>query len=98
MSPPKNKNVRASVSCRNPLRPIPNLTTCPSSPDVREPISVVIPLDHLRKKGAMMQKANISHGKTKIDKMEGRRELPCVRRLWVFVRRVIQVRSNVISV
>jgi hypothetical protein len=34
----------------NPLRPIPNLTTCSSSPAVREPISVVIPSDLLRKK------------------------------------------------
>jgi hypothetical protein len=28
----------------------------------------------------MMQKANVSHGKIKMDKMAGRRELPCVRR------------------
>jgi hypothetical protein len=53
----------------NSLRPIPNLTTCPSSPAAREPISVVIFSDHPSKKGAMMQKANVSQGKTKMDKM-----------------------------
>jgi hypothetical protein len=37
--------------------------------------------DHLRKKkGAMMQKGNVSHGKAKMDKMVRRGELPCVRR------------------
>jgi hypothetical protein len=35
-----------------------------------------------RKKGATMQKANISHGKTKMDKMVRRRELPCARCLY----------------
>jgi hypothetical protein len=36
-------------------------------------------LNLLRKKGAMMQKANVSHGKTLMGKMV-RRELPCVHR------------------
>jgi hypothetical protein len=44
------------------------------------PISVAIPFDHLRKKRAMMQKANVSHGKTMMDKMVRRRDLPCVGR------------------
>jgi hypothetical protein len=63
---------------RDRLRPILNLTICPSSPAAREPISVAISVDQLRKKEAMMQKANVSHGKTKMDKTVGRRELPCV--------------------
>jgi hypothetical protein len=29
----------------------------------------------------MLQNANVSHGKTMMGKVEGRRELPCVRRL-----------------
>jgi hypothetical protein len=66
---------------RNPLHPIPNITTCPSSPGAREPISVVIRFDCLRKKEAMMQKANVSHGQTKVEKMVRRRELPSIRRL-----------------
>jgi hypothetical protein len=41
----------------NPLRPIHNLSTCSSSPAAREPISVAIPFDHLRRKGTKMQKA-----------------------------------------
>jgi hypothetical protein len=50
------------------------------SSGAREPISVAITFDHLRKKGTMMQKVNVSHGKPKMDKMVGRRELPCFRR------------------
>jgi hypothetical protein len=34
----------------------------------------------MKKKGAMMQKVNVSHGKLKMDKMVRRRGLPCVRR------------------
>jgi hypothetical protein len=48
---------------RNPLGPIPNLTTSQSSLSARKPISIVIPFDHLRKKGAMIQKVNVSHDK-----------------------------------
>jgi hypothetical protein len=33
-----------------------------------------------------MQKANVSHGKGEMDKMVGRRELPCVRRLRALYR------------
>jgi hypothetical protein len=40
--------------CRNPLRPIPNLTPCPSSTAARESISVAILLDLSRKKKVMM--------------------------------------------
>jgi hypothetical protein len=59
------------------LSPIPN---CPSCLDAREPISIAIPFDLLRKEGAMMQKANVSHGKIKMDKMVRGRDLPWVRR------------------
>jgi hypothetical protein len=65
---------------RNALRPIANLALGPSSPGTREPIFVAIPSDHPRKKGAMMQKANVSHDKRKMDKMVRGRGLPCVRR------------------
>jgi hypothetical protein len=63
----------------HPLRPSPNLTTCPSSPAAREPISVAISFDLLRLKEAMMQKANVSYSMTKMDKIMRRKELPCVR-------------------
>jgi hypothetical protein len=46
----------------------PNLTRCSSSPAARELISI-IPLNLLGKNGAVMQRANISNGKPKIDKM-----------------------------
>jgi hypothetical protein len=36
------------------LAPLSNIITCPSSPDAREPISVAIPFDLLRKKEALM--------------------------------------------
>jgi hypothetical protein len=58
---------------------VPNLSPCPSSPDFREPISVAVPFDLLRR-GAMMQKVNVGHGRIKMDNMVRRRELPCVRR------------------
>jgi hypothetical protein len=61
------------------LRPIPDLTTCPSSPAAREPISVAILFNPLRKTWAKMQNANVSHGKAKMDKMGRRSGLPCVR-------------------
>jgi hypothetical protein len=38
------------------------------------------------KKEAMMQKSNVSHGKTNMDKMVRRRELPCIRRLMKLYR------------
>jgi hypothetical protein len=62
------------------LAPIPNPSPCSASTGAREPISVAIPFDLSRKKGAMMQKASVSRGKAKMDKLERRRELPCVRR------------------
>jgi hypothetical protein len=43
-------------------------------------MSVAILLNLPRKKVATLQKENVSHGKTKMDKKERRRELPCVRR------------------
>jgi hypothetical protein len=65
---------------RNLLRPVPNLITCSPSPNAREPISVVITFYQLRKKGAVMQKANVSHDMTKMGKMVRRKKLPWVRR------------------
>jgi hypothetical protein len=65
---------------RHPLSPIPNLSTCPFSPGAREPISVAILLNLFRKKGAMMQKVNVSDGKTELDKMVRRGELSSVQR------------------
>jgi hypothetical protein len=56
-----------------------NLRICPSSPGAREPISVAVSIDLLRKKEAMAQKANVSQG-NQMDKMVKRRELPSVRR------------------
>jgi hypothetical protein len=47
----------------------------------REPISVVIPFDLSRKKEAVVQKANVSQGKAKMDKKVRRKELPCIYRL-----------------
>jgi hypothetical protein len=61
------------------LSPISKPSPCPSSPGAREPTSVAISIDPLRKKGAMMPKANVSQGKTKMDKLVRRRELPYVR-------------------
>jgi hypothetical protein len=67
---------------RDSLRPIPNLAMCPSSHGVSEPTSAAIPIDHLIKQSALMQKINFRNGKgkTKMAKMVSRRELPCVRR------------------
>jgi hypothetical protein len=65
---------------RDPLRPFPNITTCPSSPGARKPISVTIPVDLLGKKRTMIQKAIVSHGKTKMGTMVRRGKLPYVRR------------------
>jgi hypothetical protein len=62
---------------RNPLVPFHHLNTRPSSPGARESVYIAITIDHLRKKGAMKQKANISHGKTMTSRMARRRELPC---------------------
>jgi hypothetical protein len=78
VSAPKNNCEFPHVS-RHPLRPIHDLTTSPSSPHARKPISVAIPLGLSRKKGAMMQETTVSHGKTKMDKVVRRGELPCVR-------------------
>jgi hypothetical protein len=39
----------------------------------------------------MMQKANVSHGKTEMDMIVGRRELPCVRLLWsLYIKRLVR--------
>jgi hypothetical protein len=60
---------------RNSLRPVPKPSPCPSSPSARKPILVVVPINQLRKKGVMMQKANVSHGQTKMNKVVRRREV-----------------------
>jgi hypothetical protein len=56
-----------------------NLTTCPSSSAAREPISGAFPFDHLWKKGAIVQKVNVSHGEAKMDKLVRMTKLPCIR-------------------
>ncbi|SAM01526.1 hypothetical protein [Absidia glauca] len=61
------------------LRPIHGLTACTPRPAAREPISVVIPIDHSSKKGAKAQKAIVSHGETMMDKLVRSRDLPYVR-------------------
>jgi hypothetical protein len=76
----KKKGVRISPVFRNSQLLIPNLTTYPSSPAVREPVSVVITVDHLTKKGAVMQKAKFGHGKPRMDRTLRRGALPCIRR------------------
>jgi hypothetical protein len=48
------------------------------NPGVREPILVAILFNPQRKNRALMQKVNVSQGKTKMDKTVRRRELPCV--------------------
>jgi hypothetical protein len=63
----------------------PNLTIYPFSPASRESVCVFIPFCLLGKKGAMMQKANVSHWKG--GKIVRRIELPCVRRSWSLFRR-----------
>jgi hypothetical protein len=77
---------RVSHVFRNPLIAIPKLSPCPSSPGFREPISVAIPSDLLKKNGALMQNANVSHGKPKMNKGVSRRELPYNRRLMPLYR------------
>jgi hypothetical protein len=52
------KSLRELPVFRNPLRPILNSSPCPPNP-AKETITVANPFFHLRKKGAMMQKANI---------------------------------------
>jgi hypothetical protein len=62
---------------RTPLHPIHNQSSCPGA---SEPITVFNPFGYLRIKGANDEEANVRHGKTKIDKMVRRGELPCFRR------------------
>jgi hypothetical protein len=76
------KKLRFPHVFRIPLHPIPNPSPCPGT---REPISVAIPFDLLRKKRAIRQKANDSNGKTKMDKRARRRELPCACRLILLI-------------
>jgi hypothetical protein len=47
------------------MSPLPKLSACPSKSDAREPKSVAILLNLRSNNGAMMQKANVSHGKIK---------------------------------
>ncbi|SAM08444.1 hypothetical protein [Absidia glauca] len=76
---------KVGVVFRNPLSPKPNLTTRPSSPGAREPLSVAASFDLPRKRRVLMQIANVSHGKI-MDKMVRRRELPCARRSKSLIR------------
>jgi hypothetical protein len=55
---------------------------------------VAIPFDHSRKKRVTMQKVNVSHGKSKMDKTVRRGELPWVRHSRTVCRRRV-VRSAV---
>jgi hypothetical protein len=71
------------ITWGNPFVSIPNPNPCAIDPGARERIPVVIPSDHLRKRGAMMQKVIVSYDKTK---MARRRELPCVRRFMALYR------------
>jgi hypothetical protein len=50
---------------------------CPLFPGARELVSVAIPFDQLRKRGVRMKDVNVSHGKTKMDKMVRRRVTLC---------------------
>jgi hypothetical protein len=76
----KCNDYRIHIGKMSAMSPIPNPSPCPSSPGAREPISVVIPFDLLRKNRALMQNANVNHGKANMDKVR-RRRLPCVRQL-----------------
>jgi hypothetical protein len=55
------KKCEASFVFRNSLRPIPNLITSPISPAAREPISVAIPFDLVRKRRVTMEDVNVSN-------------------------------------
>jgi hypothetical protein len=80
------KKIAAHVF-HNPLRPIPNLTTCPSSPAAGEPISAATLLNLLRERRVMRQDVNVGHDKT--DKRV-RRELPSVRLKDHCIKRVVR--------
>jgi hypothetical protein len=54
------KNI-AGFFFRNPLRPVPNLTTCPSSPAARKSTSVAILLNLLRKRRDLIEDVNVSN-------------------------------------
>jgi hypothetical protein len=58
---------KVSAPFRHFLRPIPNLITCPSCPAAREPISVAILFDLLRKKRVMMEDVNVCHGRKQVE-------------------------------
>jgi hypothetical protein len=75
-----NKSCGGNHVFRNSSVPIHNPSPCRFSPAAREPISVAMSFYLLRKRGAIMQKANVDHGKTKMDKTVRGRELPWVRR------------------
>jgi hypothetical protein len=62
----------ARISFVMPLVPIPNLTTCPSSPAIRESIFVAISFDLLRKRRAKMDDVNVSNVR-EVDRMLKRR-------------------------
>ncbi|SAM01385.1 hypothetical protein [Absidia glauca] len=76
----KKRVHRDSPCFRDPLRPILNPSPSPPSSGASDPIFVAIPLDLLREKRVMTQKANVSHGKAMVGEMARWGGLPCVRR------------------
>jgi hypothetical protein len=65
---------------RNPLRPIPDLTTSPSNPAVREPIFIALPIDLLRKIRVMMEDVNVSNVREGWIQRFGRHSEPTIHR------------------
>jgi hypothetical protein len=59
-SAPKKKVGGFPNVFHSPLCPIPNLTTCTSSLATREPTSVAILSNHLRKRRVMVEDGNVS--------------------------------------
>jgi hypothetical protein len=73
------KTARVFPFFRDHLHPIPELTTCPSSPVARKPTNIVTqPI--FQEKSSNDAKENVSHSKTKMEKMVRRREVPCAHR------------------
>jgi hypothetical protein len=79
---------------RNLLRPIPNLATCLSSPGLPENLYPLSSHSIIKKKGAVMQMAIVSHGKTKTYKIARREELPFVCSFFIVVTVIVAVRRD----
>jgi hypothetical protein len=75
---PEKKIARGSNVYRTPLIPIPNPSSFPFSPDAIESIFGATPFNLPRQNGAMLQKANVCHGKKTV--IMRRIELPLVHR------------------